>query len=179
MKCFCVVLVAASILLAAACGGESQREKRFDASFARTARLSAQEARPFSLADATEFDWDRVLLAGSYLTSEQVRATLGIDWNGAYDIPEGAEVLIFADGDHVVADYDLPHPLIRGHPMQDWCVGFSQLLERGNALFVVRTHRNTPVLAQVRASGTLVRLHASACRKALGLSVLRPPEPPH
>jgi hypothetical protein len=67
------------------------------------ARAAGQTSgRP--LQDFTPFAWDRVCVFGRDATSEQVDATLGIEWGRAGGDAGGFQyLLVFAEGDEVVS----------------------------------------------------------------------------
>jgi hypothetical protein len=60
------------------------------------------------LAEATDFEWDRVCVFPPYLAKEDVDATLGIDWGvvGGGDLDD-RNLLVFLEGDRVVKHFYL------------------------------------------------------------------------
>jgi hypothetical protein len=72
---------------------------------AHTARQSSGRG----LAEFTAFSWDRVCVFGAGATSEQVDATLGIEWGRAAGDAGGfQDLLVFVAGDQVVRAAHLP-----------------------------------------------------------------------
>lgn len=58
------------------------------------------DGEPVPLADAAEFEWDRVCVFAPFTPSASVNARLGIDWRGLLD--DSGPTLVFIAGDSVV-----------------------------------------------------------------------------
>ena len=75
-------------------------------SITRDIGTAEQRGEDVDLADVTQFDWDRVLIAAKTATRKDISRALGAPWKGDLAFRTG-ELLIFVRGEHVTrfADY--------------------------------------------------------------------------
>jgi hypothetical protein len=75
-------------------------------SITREFGTAEQRNEDVDLADVTDFEWDRVLLAAKTATREQITRALGREWTGDLEFRTG-DLLIFVRDGHVArfADY--------------------------------------------------------------------------
>ena len=92
-----------------------------------------QRGADVDLADVTDFEWDRVIVAAKTASRADISRALGTDWNGDLAFRTG-DLLIFMRGEHVArfADY-------RGEGRFDGLERPVARLDRDEAVFSVRS----------------------------------------
>jgi hypothetical protein len=73
---------------------------------------AVKQGKPFTLADVTDFEWDRFYVFGPYMSNARVDRELGFDWgkgeNSDYKAQEGGSLLVFVRDGEVVHAFDQP-----------------------------------------------------------------------